>query len=181
MDRLYRFAWRLCSRREDAEDLVQDLLLKLFPRFDELKGLDKPGPWMARVMYRMYIDNHRRYQRSPIRYDHELSLAGDIDGDYEPGLDGLLHTSHETLEQAAYLDQVQKAVAELGEEHRIIFILADVEGYSLAEMQAVLEVPVGTLKSRLHRARKRLVELLDAGAGRGQALPQAPSDHKKLS
>ena len=72
---LYRQAIRYTENRDDAEDLVQDLLLKLFPRLDELERIDRLPPWLARVLYRLFVDDFRRRQRSPIEpVDDEQQL-----------------------------------------------------------------------------------------------------------
>jgi hypothetical protein len=73
---LYRQAFRWTAARDQAEDLVQDLLVKIYPRLDELAALDHVQPWALRVMYRIFVDQHRRATHSPVRPAHELPAHG---------------------------------------------------------------------------------------------------------
>lgn len=163
---LYRVAYRLTGRREDAEDLVQELLVKLYGRRREVETIDRLRPWLLRVLYCQFIDNHRRHTRSP------LYLAADA-GTADP-LDSLAATDGDPesiTEQAAETRALLAAVDRLSEDHRIVISLHDVEGYTLEEIQAMLDCPIGTLKSRLHRARARLRELLGQGENHSEAVP----------
>src|SRR5258708_14368480 len=76
---LYRLAWRFTGSVADAEDLVQDVLLKLYPRTRELVNIEQLRPWLARVLYRQYVDLVRQRARSPI-----IELAADAEGDDNP-------------------------------------------------------------------------------------------------
>ena len=71
LKRLYSLAYRFTGQRDDAEDLVQDLLLKLYPRLEEMQAIDKLSPWLSKVLYRQYVDQYRRKQRSPISFMNE--------------------------------------------------------------------------------------------------------------
>lgn len=154
---LYRLAYRLSGNVHDAEDLIQELLLKTYDRLDELRAIEKRRAWLARVMYNLFIDNKRRDARSPVY------LAVD-NSDNGTELNEALATEENTPEAEAIRDtrqqQLQQALERLSEDQRTILILADVEGFTLTEMETILDCPRGTLKSRLHRARARLRELL---------------------
>ena len=154
-DNLYRLAWRLTGAKAEAEDLFQELLTKTFTRIDKLVDIDEPGPWLRRVMYNLFIDERRRFARRRMHTVEEGQLAGD-------GLEGLPGTAdpvqdNERLEKIRRLDQ---ALEQLSDEHRIVVLLHDTEGYKLTEIQELTGAPVGTVKSRLHRARARLREIL---------------------
>jgi len=154
-DRLYRLAWRLCGQRAEAEDLFQELLIKAYGKLDDLVRIDKPGPWLCRVMYNLFVDERRRFARRRMHIVEEAELAGD-------GLAGLPGTQgpaqdHERREKLLKLDA---ALDELSDEHRTVVLLHDTEGYKLSEIQDLTGTPVGTIKSRLHRARARLREIL---------------------
>ena len=154
-DRLYRLAWRLTSARAEAEDLFQELLIEAFGKLDDLVEVDAPGPWLCRVMYNLFIDERRRFARQRMHTVDEGQLAGDgLEG--LPGNDNPEH-DNERLETIKCLD---RALAQLSDEHRIVVLLHDTEGYKLTEIEALTDVPVGTVKSRLHRARSRLREIL---------------------
>ena len=154
LGRLYKLAYRFAGQRDDAEDLVQDILLKLFPRLDEMQAIEKLGPWLARVLYRHFIDRLRSKQRAP------LHLVGEDD-------DNILEDFSEERPGPAGLNDVailqkrlQHSLNLLNEDQRVLVILHDVEGYTLQEIHTMYDVSIGTLKSRLNRARSRLRELL---------------------
>jgi RNA polymerase sigma-70 factor (ECF subfamily) len=154
-DRLYRLAWRLSGQKAEAEDLFQDLLIKAYGKLDDLVKIDEPGPWLCRVMYNLFIDERRRFARRRMHTAEEGELAGDglagLPGTQDPAQD------HERWERLQKLDA---ALCQLSDEHRIVVLLHDTEGYKLAEIQELTGIPVGTIKSRLHRARARLREIL---------------------
>jgi RNA polymerase sigma-70 factor (ECF subfamily) len=154
-DRLYRLAYRLTGSKAEAEDLFQELLIKAFGKLDELADLDEPGSWLSRVMYNLFVDQHRRFARQRMHLVDEAHLAGDgLAG--LPGKDNPV-ANNERLQQ---LNQLDSALQQLSEEQRIVVLLHDTEGYKLTEIQELTGDPVGTIKSRLHRARARLREIL---------------------
>jgi len=153
LDGLYRLAFRFCQNRDDAEDLVQDLLIKLYPRLDELESIAALKPWLSTVLQRLFIDNLRRHQRSPIHLATEHDSILDT-------LNGKSENPAQLLENYQEINNIQNALAQLSEDQRVLIVLCDMEGYSLNELEAMLEVPIGTIKSRIHRARARLRELL---------------------
>jgi len=154
-DRLYRLAWRLTGAKAEAEDLFQELLIKAYGKLDDLVAIDEPGSWLCRVMYNQFIDEQRRFARRRMHTVEEGQLSGDgLEG--MPGSDDPVH-NNERLDKLRSLD---KALEQLSDDHRIVVLLHDSEGYKLSEIEALTGIPVGTVKSRLHRARARLRELL---------------------
>lgn len=154
-DRLYRLAFRLTGRKAEAEDLFQELLIKAYGKLDDLVAIDEPGSWLSRVMYNLFIDERRRFARQRMHTVEEGFLPGD-------GLEGFAGTEdpvrdNQRLEKLKQLDQ---ALAQLSDEHRIVVLLHDTEGYKLEEIHTLMNIPLGTVKSRLHRARARLREIL---------------------
>ena len=161
LDRLYRLAYRLTGNRPDAEDLVQDVLVKLYARRDELSSIDDLSPWVGRVLYNQFVDQRRRYRRMRMSL---VDIAGDAgQGDALDRLPSQLPGPESHAAGEFDIKQVDEALARLNEDQRIAVLLHDAEGYSLEEIQRVTAVPTGTLKSRLHRARARLRELLADG------------------
>lgn len=155
---LYRAAYRWVGSVEHAEDLVQDVLVKLYPRLAELRALDRVRPWVMRVMYRLFIDQLRRERHSPMQFGaDEAEDAGLEDGYLDPGAG-----PQELTERQLTQERILAVWPRLGEDHRVVLSLHDIEDYSLPELAEMLDVPIGTLKSRLHRARARLRELLQA-------------------
>ncbi len=155
LERLYRLAFRLAGRKVEAEDLFQDVLLKAFARLDDLLEVREPGAWLCRVMYNHFIDNRRRFARARLVSVEEAQLPGQslesLPGDQDPVRDA------ERLDNIMQLD---RALATLSDEYRLAVLLHDVEGYKLSEIHEITGDPVGTIKSRLHRARSRLREFL---------------------
>lgn len=159
---LYRSAYRWTGSADRAEDLVQQLLLRLYPRLAELRELDRLRPWVLRVMYRIFVDQLRRERTSPVQFgadapaDAEAPTADDDAWlDSGPG-------PVELVEQAFTQERLLRAWERLGEEHRLVLSMHDIEDYTLPELAQIMDIPLGTLKSRLHRARARLRELLTA-------------------
>ena len=161
-DRLYRLANRLTGGKDEAEDLFQDVLVKVYPRVDELLDLDKPGPWLCRVMYNHFIDNQRRYARQRLVIVSEAQLPGES-VETLPGLDD----PHRDQERRDDIMRLERALSFLSDEHRLVVLLHDTEGYQLNEIQELTGAPEGTLKSRLHRARARLREFLESDGTSG--------------
>ena len=162
LDRLYRLAYRFTHSREDAEDLVQNLLIKLLPQEERLAALDLPGPWLARALYHLYIDQTRQRRRQ------EAALGSRLADD--DALDSLVDEVSDSPEQAVERNQregrLQAALSALSTDHRALIAWHDMEGYTLDELAVQLQVPLGTLKSRLHRGRANLRALLeDPSAG----------------
>lgn len=159
---LYRLAYRLTGNEADSEDLLQDLVIKLHGRGDEIASLDKPGIWLARVLYRQYVDSYRRAVRRPLSAS-ELD-CDETDEDPVAGLAEHASRQPERLtEQRMEAGRLQAALDSLNPAQRDVVMLHDVEGYRLTELEDVLSQPVGTLKSRLHRGRRRLRERLVDG------------------
>lgn len=151
---LYRLAFRFCGNQEDAEDLVQDLLIKLYPRRSELEAIEKLRPWLVTSLYRMFVDSTRKKARSPLTLiDDEVTFYDTmVNEDAMPD---------EVLGEDQRIHKIQDAFRRLSEEHRVLLTLHDIEGYRLVELESMLGIPVGTLKSRIHRARARMRDLLD--------------------
>ena len=150
---LYRLAFRFCGNQEDAEDLVQDLLIKLYPKRDELEKVEKLRPWMTTSLYRMFVDGYRKKARSPLELidDETAFYETTVSDDFTPDM---------TLAEDQRINEIQAAFNRLSENHRVLLTLHDIEGYRLVELESMLDIPVGTLKSRIHRARARMRDML---------------------
>ena len=156
MQGLYRLAFRLAGNKNEAEDLFQDVLTKVFLRLGDLQEIEVPRTWLNRVMYNHFIDNRRKYARQRMVIVDEGQLPGgsmeSLQGNQSPDQDA---------EREDNIIRLEAALARLSDEHRLVVLLHDVEGYKLSEIQDFTDIPVGTIKSRLHRARTRLREILD--------------------
>ena len=148
---LYRTAYRLTRSVHDAEDLVQEVCVRAYPRLDELAQLDNPRAWLTCVMQRVFIDSTRRYERSHVESletTRQESLVSEA-----PGL-------AEQTDEAQKSRRLDQAWQRLDKDQRALLALHDIEGYSLAELTDMTGLKEGTLKSRLHRARVKLGKLL---------------------
>jgi len=154
---LYRAAYRWTGAVDRSEDLVQELLVRLYPKLDDLRGLDRIRPWALRVMYRIFIDQVRRERSSPVLFGTDP--PEDDDEEAQELIDPSAGPA-ELLEQEVTQERLLAAWERLGEEHRVVLSMHDIEDYSLPELAQIMDVPVGTLKSRLHRARAKLKGLL---------------------
>jgi RNA polymerase sigma-70 factor (ECF subfamily) len=163
-DELYRRARHITGSRSDAEDLVQETMIKAFTRFDGYREENKLRAWLFRIMYTTWIDTYRAGRSRPVE-----TLTGEF-FDYQfPGRDQRRTSSFRSAEEQV-LDElpdaeIQEALTRLSPEFRAVVYFADVEGYRLAETAHLLGIPLGTVASRLHRARAKLRLSLAATAG----------------
>jgi RNA polymerase sigma-70 factor (ECF subfamily) len=151
---IYRVAYRLTGNHDDAEDLAQEAIVEAFRAFDRYQPGTYFDRWLYRIMSRTYIDTVRRRNRRPcVSLDAPMSAEGDpltsVLGDSS------LDPQH--LTETLDLDgAIQSALGRLPDEFRAAVVLADIEGLSYDEIAAALRCPVGTVRSRLHRARQML-------------------------
>ena len=158
MDQLYAAALRYTKNPEDARDLVQDTYLKAFNSFHQFEEGSNLRAWLYRILTTTFINTYRKDQRRPQLASGELE-------DWQLA-EAQSHTSDlgksaevEALENLPDSD-IKRALQEIPEEFRIAVYLADVEGFSYKEIANIVEVPAGTVMSRLHRGRKLLREKL---------------------
>ncbi len=154
---LYRVAYRCTGSTDEAEDLVQELLTRLYPRRREVAEVRDPRPWLLRSLHNLHVDRVRRRSRRPHERPAESADGAAVDVEYLTGDD---RGPEERTIGHWTTRQLQTALDALSSDQRAVVVLHDVEGYTLEELTTILEAPVGTLKSRLHRARGRLRELL---------------------
>lgn len=148
LDELYRIAHRLCNDQAQAQDLTHDLFVHLNKRYgNKIHNVDNARAWLTTIMYRLYIDSWRRNKRSPIFNDNAIAEEHCSNWDANP-LEDCIQLEQQTL--------LHEALNKLAEDYRQVIILHDVEGFTLVEMVKIMEIPLGTLKSRLHRARRQL-------------------------
>ena len=168
LDALFRLAYRLTGNRTNAEDLVQDVLVKIYPRYNEMARIGNLGGWLTRVTYNQFIDDKRSASRSPIYLAIDNTIDESDGIEYIMTEDNTPAQNHERLRQQ---QRINEAMMKMDDDQRTILLLHDVEGYTFAELGEILGCPVGTLKSRLHRARAALRERLKI-----TALPAGPSE-----
>ena len=158
LDSLYRTAYRFTGHPQDAEDLVQELLLRLYRKCDRLAPMDNPRFWLTRALHNLFVDQWRRERHTPLHNRHEVPWDELLESE------GSLKDDPERIAQSdAVRDRVVSSLYLLGREHRAILIMHDMEGHTLNELCVLLTLPLGTVKSRLFRARRKLRTLLEEG------------------
>ena len=156
---LFRVASRFTGSRADAEDLVQETCLRAYRNIARVATLENPLTWLLCVLRRLYIDRTRRYERSKVSSIDEGLLAEIASAAPDP-------SDAVSSEQVAR--RIQRGLSRLGAEQRALLILHDVEGYSLAELETIMALKLGTIKSKLHRARVKLGRMLQAGVDQAE-------------
>jgi RNA polymerase sigma-70 factor (ECF subfamily) len=155
---LYGAALRLTRNPQDAEDLVQETYLRAFRGFGGFEEGTNLRAWMYRILTNNFINAYRKKQREPLTVqDDEIEDWYLYDRLAGPGVEASAES--EVLERIPDED-VQRALENLPETFRMAVLLADVEGFSYKEIAEILEIPIGTVMSRLHRGRKALQKAL---------------------
>jgi len=152
MDPLYSAALRMTRNGSEAEDLVQDAYLRAYRFFDKFEKGTNFKAWLFKILKNVYINKYRKEARTPQMLDvSDVEATGGISNELTPErqiFDKLLD------------DDITNAVDSLPEEFRLAIVLSDLEGFSYKEIADILECPIGTVMSRLHRGRKLLRENL---------------------
>ncbi len=165
VDHMYRLAVRFTGSSHAAEDLVQDVLIKVYRMRKQFTDLDQPRPWLSRVLYREFVDRWRREKRAPVNF----STLDSAEYDHQENLSDDSCSPENEVAGMQLQKQLALAVAKLNDDQRTLIMFHDVEGYTLEELSVVLSVPIGTVKSRIHRARARLREILNESNGTNQS------------
>ncbi len=156
---LYSAALRMTRNPADAEDIVQETFLKAYRAYDTFQQGTNLKAWLYRILTNSYINRYRKQQRRPSEV--ELGELQDLYLYRRLGEDSGASVSaeEEVLEQFVDTD-VKEALESLPEHFRIPVLLADVEGFSYREIAEIMDIPIGTVMSRLHRGRKALQQKL---------------------
>jgi RNA polymerase sigma-70 factor (ECF subfamily) len=163
LDALFNFAIRLTSDPVDAQDLVQETMVKAFRFFASYEKGTNAKAWLFRILKNSYINSYRRVSKMPAMVDYE-----EVSVFYETIRSERTDTTD--LEELMFRDKmddtVSGALARLPEDFRTVVLLCDVEGFTYEEIANMLDVPIGTIRSRLHRGRNLLRDELAAYAER---------------
>ena len=154
---MYNFAYRLTFDEDDAKDLVQDTYLKAFRFIDSFQQGTNAKAWLFRILKNSFINDYRKKKKEPAKVDYQevetFYNSEDVDRQITPDL------RVETL-QNLMGDEISNALNSLDVDFRTVIILCDLEGFKYDEMAKILDIPIGTVRSRLHRARNLLKEKL---------------------
>ena len=156
---LYSTALRMTRNQSDAEDLVQETYLKAFRSYGSFETGTNLKAWLFRILTNTFINTYRAKQRRPQESDlgsvEDLFLYKRL-----PSLAGLLESAEEQLLDLFPAAEVREAIENLPETFLLPMLLNDVEGFSYKEVAEILDIPIGTVMSRLHRGRKTMQEAL---------------------
>jgi RNA polymerase sigma-70 factor (ECF subfamily) len=172
MGGLYSAALRMTRNAADAEDLVQETYLKAFRAYERFEVGTNLKAWMYRILTNTYINAYRKKQRRPDESDiddvEDLYLYRRIGGAQGAVLG---RSAEDELMDLFGEDEIKVALEDLPDHYRMPIILADVEGFAYKEIAEILDVPIGTVMSRLHRGRKQLQKRLHGFAEENRLLP----------
>lgn len=149
--RMYAVALRMCSNPEDAQDCLQEAMLRIFRSLDRFKGQASFATWVYRITVNTCLDELRRRKTRP-----NTSLDGLLDAGWAPA-DASASPEKRAMQRELRAGLAQ-AMRELPEDMRAAVVLRDVEGYAYEEIAEILNINVGTVKSRISRAREKLRE-----------------------
>jgi RNA polymerase sigma-70 factor (ECF subfamily) len=154
-DRLYNTVYRLVDNAEDAQDIVQDSFLNAYQALGHFKGDSLFFTWLYRIAVNTAISLKRKH-----RVVISVDVGRNEGGVPEPADTSDLSRPEQALERTEEEKRIQNALNRLSPEHRAVLIMKDMEGEKYETMAEVLDVPIGTIRSRLHRARLELRDLL---------------------
>lgn len=158
IDSMYNFAYRLTNDEDDANDLVQDTYLKAFRFINSFQRGTNAKAWLFRILKNSFINDYRKKSKEPSKIDYQ-----DVETTYNSSEDaevsGTVDLRTETV-QDMIGDEVANALNALPVDFRTVIILCDIEGFTYEEMAKILDIPIGTVRSRLHRARNLLKDKL---------------------
>jgi RNA polymerase sigma-70 factor (ECF subfamily) len=168
LDSLYAGALRMTRNPADAEDLLQETMMRAYRSFDRFEEGTNLKAWLFRILTNAYINTYRKKQREPQKVSQDEIQDFDLYRELKDH-DPQLSVTPETLVLDRLVDgDILQAIEELPEQFRLAVILSDVEDFSYAEMAEIMDVPLGTVMSRLHRGRKALQKRLwDVARERG--------------
>lgn len=158
IDAMYNFAFRLTNDEDDANDLLQDTFLKAFRFISSFEKGTNAKAWLFRILKNSFINDYRKKSKEPSKVDYqEVETTYNSDEDAE-----VTNTTDLRIEAVQDMigDEIANALNSIPVDFRTVIILCDVEGFTYEEMAKILDIPIGTVRSRLHRARSLMKEKL---------------------
>lgn len=161
LDALYRTALRMTKNSADAEDLVQETALKAYRYFDRFEEGSNIRAWLFKILTNLFINRYRKESKAPTQVDfddvEDFQLYGRM---VDSGFVAVGQTPEKELFDRVLGADIERAIETLPEDFRLVVVMAFVEGLSYEEIASALNVPMGTVKSRLFRGRKLLQKAL---------------------
>ena len=161
IDSMYNFAYRLTFDEDEAKDLVQDTYMKAFRFINSFQEGTNAKAWLYRILKNSFINDYRKKSKQPAKVDYQEveQFYNSEDTPSTATVDLRLETTKDMIG-----DEISNALNSLAIDFRTVIILCDLEGFTYEEMAKILDIPIGTVRSRLHRARNLLREKLDTYA-----------------
>lgn len=162
---VFNLVYRMLGNRDEAEDLAQEVFVTVFKAIDGFRGESKFSTWLYRVAVNhcknryKYLARRQYHSTQPLDEISERALAG-REGGPAPALQGQVSRPDRMLEGLQLEQAIQREIAALDEEQRLLVVLRDIQGLSYQEIAAITGLPEGTIKSRLHRARMTIKDHL---------------------
>lgn len=156
-DALYNFAYNLTYNEEDANDLVQETYMKAFRFIDKYHEGTNAKAWLFKILKNAFINQYRKKSKRPSQVDYEevINYHDQEDSNYSGHID-----LRQEIYQNMMGDEVTTAVNGLPVDFRAVILLCDIEGFSYEEISKIMDIPIGTVRSRLHRSRNMLKKVL---------------------
>lgn len=154
---LLNYAFRMLKNREDAEDALQEAYLKAYNSINKFEGLSSFKTWIYKITTNVCLDMLRKQKKQT----HQSLNVTDEDGEHEIAISDETYSPEISARKSAAMDALKKALDKLTKEHRSAIILRDINGLSYDEIADVQDTNVGTVKSRINRARAQLKKLLE--------------------
>jgi len=159
LDSMYNFAFRLTLDEDDAKDLVQDTYLKAFRFINSFEKGTNAKAWLFKILKNSFINDFRKKSKEPSKVDYQEVETFYNSEEFDTEIEATSDLRSEAV-QDLIGDEVATAINSLEVDFRIAIILCDIEGFTYEEMSKILDIPIGTVRSRLHRARGLLKEKL---------------------
>ena len=162
LDALYTFAYHLTYNEEDANDLVQEAYFKAYKSIRRYQEGTNAKAWLFRILRNIFINEYRKKVNRPTKVDYEEII------NYHDEEEGTNYSSYMDLREEMFQgmigDEDTMAINALPVDFRVVILLCDIEDFKYEEISSILDIPIGTVRSRLHRARNLLKEKLSAYA-----------------
>jgi RNA polymerase sigma-70 factor (ECF subfamily) len=162
---LYRNAFRMSRNHADAEDLVQETMMKAYAGFHSFRRDTNMHAWLSRILINSYISDYRKKRRQPMQYSTEEVTEQRLVDSYTRSAPAGLRSAEDQALDSLPDNDIKSAMQALPAQFRDVVYYADVEGLRYQEMAAIMNTPTGTVASQLYRGRRHLRRLLDGGVG----------------
>lgn len=161
IDSMYNFAYRLTFDQDDSKDLVQDTYMKAFRFINSFQEGTNAKAWLYRILKNSFINDYRKKSKEPSKLDYQEveQFYNSEDTPSNSTVDLRIEATKDMIG-----DEISNALNSLAIDFRTVVILCDLEGFTYEEMAKILDIPIGTVRSRLHRARNLLREKLTSYA-----------------